>query len=123
MTLNRQPKFFKCPNNHVYTFGNFTAPNEKGICPDCKLVVGHTGTYGELREGNKEIKDEVDETQPGYCLQEETSSKGGTRDKTYYESLVVKLLIHLGLLSASDLHLSEVSKLCQQKEEDIIVFL
>ena len=24
MTLNRQPKFFKCPNNHIYTFGNCT---------------------------------------------------------------------------------------------------
>ena len=68
VTFNRPPKFFKCPNNHVYTFGNCTAPNEKGICPDCKLVMGYTGKYGELREGNEEIKDEVDENQPGYCL-------------------------------------------------------
>ena len=80
MTFNRPPKFFKCPNNHIYTFGNCTAPNEKGICPDCKLVAGPTGKYGELREGNKEIEDEVDETQPGCCLLEETSSKGGTRE-------------------------------------------
>ena len=56
---------------------------------------------------------------------------------TYYESLVLKLPIHLGLLSASDQNMSEISKLCQHcvqsniseaskcsgKSQDSVIFL
>ena len=116
------PKFFLCPNNHVYTIGDCTNPVGKGKCADCGTEIG-AQQYGLLLQGNKLLEAEKDKTKTGYAQVVEGQTKEGTREMTPFETSVLKLLIHLGLLSASMEKLVEVSNLCQKPEPDLIKYL
>eukprot|EP00092_Neocalanus_flemingeri_P023314 GFUD01025278.1.p1 GENE.GFUD01025278.1~~GFUD01025278.1.p1 ORF type:complete len:2291 (+),score=510.26 GFUD01025278.1:413-6874(+) len=121
-TYNLAPKFFLCPNNHVYTIGECTKPNGKGKCADCGTDIGGQ-SYDQLMQGNKLLEGEKDKTRTGYTEVVEGQTKEGTREMTPFEVSILQLLIHLGLLSASLDKLTGVSNLCQRPEQDIFNYL
>ena len=44
-------KWYKCPNNHLYTVGNCGRPMEESRCPQCKVKIGglnHVPASGNL---------------------------------------------------------------------------
>ena len=46
-------KWYKCPNNHLYTVGECGRPMEESICPHCKVKIG--GTNHIPASGNIEV--------------------------------------------------------------------
>ena len=116
------PKFFLCPNNHVYTIGDCTNPVGRAKCVDCGTDIG-AQQYGLLLQGNKLVEGEKDKTKTGYSEVNENQTKEGTREMTLYETSILKLLIHVGLFSACLEKLAQVSDLCQKPEEDLVRFL
>merc|ERR1719369_1073005 len=117
------PKFFLCPNNHIYTIGDCTNPVGRNKCVDCGADIG-AQQYGVLLQGNKLLEGEKDKTKTGYIeVNENNNGKDGTRELTRYETYILKLLIHLSLYSACMDKSLQVSVLCQKPVEEIVKYL
>jgi len=46
-------KWYKCPNNHLYTVGECGRPMEESICPQCNIKIG--GRNHIPATGNEEV--------------------------------------------------------------------
>eukprot|EP00092_Neocalanus_flemingeri_P096724 GFUD01123162.1.p1 GENE.GFUD01123162.1~~GFUD01123162.1.p1 ORF type:complete len:1251 (-),score=310.34 GFUD01123162.1:61-3774(-) len=121
-THNVAPKFFLCPNNHVYTIGDCTNPVGRGKCADCGTEIG-AQQYGQLLQGNKLLEGERDKTKTGYTEVVVGQTKEGTREMTPFETSILQILIHLGLLSACMDKSVDVSNVCQKPEQELFQFL
>eukprot|EP00090_Calanus_glacialis_P031123 TRINITY_DN5102_c0_g1_i8.p1 TRINITY_DN5102_c0_g1~~TRINITY_DN5102_c0_g1_i8.p1 ORF type:complete len:2193 (-),score=498.77 TRINITY_DN5102_c0_g1_i8:57-6239(-) len=121
-THNIAPKFFLCPNNHIYTIGDCTNPSGKGKCADCGTEIG-ARAYGHLLQGNQRLEGEKDNSKTGYCEVDEGLEKEGIREMTPFETSILKLFLHFGLLSACMDKSAQVSDLCQKPEEALIRYI
>ena len=93
------PKFFLCPNNHLYTIGDCTRPSGKGNCRDSGAVIGAL-SYWVLLADNKALGNRQEETQLGY-IQQQLQTKDGIRFMTPFETSVSRLIVHICLYAAS----------------------
>jgi len=122
-TYNVAPKFFLCPNNHIYTIGDCTNPVGRNKCVDCGVDIGGQ-EYGVLLQGNKRLEGEKDKTKTGYVeVNEINNGKDGTRELTRYETYILRLLIHFSLYSGCMDKSAQVSVFCQKPEEEIVKYL
>ncbi len=96
------PKFYACPNGHVYVLFDCGRPWVIHKCRDCQAEIG--GTQHKLLDTNKEL-DIKDKTPKGYCLNEASkTSDNPTQERNLSHSSlhIIRFVLHCALYFGID---------------------